>query len=275
MSKSRTPLAPKLAGRSELISWVNRLLSLKYKRVEDVSNGAAFCQLVDVVHPNSVPLGRVNFCAKLPHESMENLKILQEAFTKNRIQEPVDVTACSKGHYTATLHLLQFLHQYITQTSHNPVYDGAARRRHFHCTDPDGKTPLKGEATTGIGGVPVMNKSLNFRPPEPEAPTSTPPQTPGSPSVNDLQKAVSSLKKGNQKLREEVDLMTQERDFYYEKLRKVEEFCQDNQLSGEGAYQKILEILYETDAENGFVAPDQVDDDELGDDFDAEDDEDF
>jgi RP/EB family microtubule-associated protein len=284
MSRRGVPLSPKVPGRSELISWVNRLLSLKYKRIEDVSNGAAFCQLVDVVHPNTVPLARVNFRAKLPHESMENLKILQETFTKNNILEPVDVSACSRGHYTATLHLLQYLHQYITMSGCSTGYDGPARRRHFHCTDPDGRPPPKGPGlATSVKGVPVLNKSLklSLRATHGDAAPSLAPGSPdvpagegSGPSVGELQKAVTSLKKGNQKLKEEVDLMTQERDFYYEKLRKVEDFCQDNERPGDDTYQKILDILYETDSANGFVAPDDCDEEEeIGSDLDE--DEDF
>jgi RP/EB family microtubule-associated protein len=226
---------------------VNRLLSLKYKKIEDLSNGAAFCQIIDAVNPGTVTLARVNFCARLEHDSMENLKILQEAFTKNNLTEPVNVTALSRGHYTAALHVLQFLHAWYHQSGAKPGYDGAARRAHFHCREP-------GKPTTGSsGGVPVLNKSLK-RKPQP------PPVGPIEPSA-DLKKVVAGLQRTNRKLHEEVEQMTEERDFYYDKLRKVEEFCQDNQ--SDPAYRKILEILYETDEANGFVTPDEVEEEDL------------
>jgi RP/EB family microtubule-associated protein len=126
---SRPPQsAQRLIGRTNLLEWVNRLLSLKYKKIEDLSNGAAFCQIIDAVNPGSVSLSRVNFCARLEHDSMENLKVLQETFTKNKITEPVDIAALARGHYTASLHLLQFLHIWYHHSGARSGYDGRGRR---------------------------------------------------------------------------------------------------------------------------------------------------
>ena len=47
--------------------------------------------------------------------------------------------------------------------------------------------------------------------------------------------------------------MNQERDFYYEKLRKIEDFCQDNEDNE--MVKLILDILYEADESRGFMPP--------------------
>jgi len=254
---SHEPLDTKMLGRTKLVAWVNRLLSLNYKRIEDLSNGAAFCQIIDLIHPGTVPLARVNFASNAVHDATENLKILQEVFTKNGLTEPVPVSSLSRGHYTAALHLVQFLYSYYRQSAVAPGYDAAARRQQCHCREPGSRPPA--EKTRG---VPVLNKSLK------KGLEITPPALDQPPTV-DLRKLASELQRANNKLKEEAELMTQERDFYYEKLRKVEEFCQDN--AGEAAYRKVLDILYETDEANGFVAPDEVDDaqDIISDDEDA------
>lgn len=275
MSKKRVELDTKrLVGRAELVQWLNKTLRLRYKKVEDAANGAACCQLIDMVHPGTVPLGRVNFAAQLPHECMENLKILQEAFNKNGIDEVIDVDALSKGRYVAALHLLQFLFNYVAASGFKGKYDAAARRQQSHCREP-GTSPRK---AAHAGGVPMFTKSLKrgaFVPitgSGPGSPSnsgelgkSDPPASPKSPAAKpkpkdemspEVKKTIATLQRNNRRLTEDLDQMTQERDFYYEKLRKVEEFCQDNE--GEVAYVKILDILYETDEARGFVAPDEA-----------------
>lgn len=64
-------------------------------------------------------------------------------------------------------------------------------------------------------------------------------------------KEISSLK---QSLKER----TEEKDFYFEKLRKIEDFCQDHQTD-DIIIGTVLEILYEQDPENGFVSPEEED----------------
>jgi hypothetical protein len=61
------------------------------------------------------------------------------------------------------------------------------------------------------------------------------------------------LKNRIEKLEQEVDQMAQERDFYYAKLRKIEDCCQENEE--QTMVQQILEILYEADEERGFLPP--------------------
>lgn len=44
--------------------------------------GAAYCQFMDMLFPNSVPLKKVKFGAKLEHEYIHNFKLLQVSFKK-------------------------------------------------------------------------------------------------------------------------------------------------------------------------------------------------
>jgi RP/EB family microtubule-associated protein len=38
-------------GRKELIDWINNFLEIEYTKVEQVASAAAFCQLMDALHP--------------------------------------------------------------------------------------------------------------------------------------------------------------------------------------------------------------------------------
>jgi RP/EB family microtubule-associated protein len=273
-SRGVTETGAKFLGRCELLEWINKTLDLHYKKVEDTANGAAFCQLMDMWHPGSVPLARVSFGAHHPHECMENLKILQEAFVKTGQTEPIDVAALAKGRYTAALHLLQYLYSYHKQLGFHGVYDAAARRQQLHVKEPSRSAPKP-----RAGGVPVLTKSIRtnlltpngssedlvVRPFKRSGPTNVTVRK-GSDvevtaerdfeaEIDDLKQQLRRGRRENRKLKEDVDEMTQERDFYYEKLRKIEEMCQDNEE--ELAYRKVLDLLYETDEAHGFVAPDE------------------
>lgn len=266
-------------GRTELLEWLNKTLGLHYKKVEDAANGAAFCQIVDMIHPGTVPLARLNFNASLPHECMENLKILQEVFTKNGITAIVDVESLSKGRYVAALNVLQFLYQYTKSMSSNidkQNYDPVERRHIYHLPEhpaQPGKQQYENKGNMAIikaettRGVPILDKSLKKKKKDESYLNSTNSNAKSalySESaaqskdliINELKKKIVNLTKANKSLKEDYELMTQERDFYYDKLRKVEDFCQDNEQ--EISYKKILDILYETDEAQGFVAPDDA-----------------
>jgi RP/EB family microtubule-associated protein len=64
-------------SRSELLSWINDLLSINMTKVEQMASGAAYCQMMDAIFPGTINLGKVNFMAKLPHEFVNNYKVLQ------------------------------------------------------------------------------------------------------------------------------------------------------------------------------------------------------
>jgi RP/EB family microtubule-associated protein len=41
-------------GRKEIIDWINTTLRLNLAKIEDTSNGAVACQLLDIMHPGQV-----------------------------------------------------------------------------------------------------------------------------------------------------------------------------------------------------------------------------
>jgi hypothetical protein len=56
-------------GRAELLQWINTTLSLNVNKVEETANGAVACQLMDVIHPNLVNMGKarpVFACSRSP-----------------------------------------------------------------------------------------------------------------------------------------------------------------------------------------------------------------
>jgi RP/EB family microtubule-associated protein len=136
-------------GRGELLEWLNDLLSINYSRIEDASNGAAFCQVIDVIHPGTLNLKKVNYNAEQGFEMTQNYRLLQDAFRKNGIAHNVDVLTLTKGKYMAALELLQWVHGYYQQTGEHGAYDAVERRRATGCAEPKAQ-PEKTKKTSGF-----------------------------------------------------------------------------------------------------------------------------
>ncbi len=54
--------------------------------------GSVYCQIIDVIHPGKIALNKLNWKAKNDYEFIQNLKILQTAFSKIGIKRYVEVT---------------------------------------------------------------------------------------------------------------------------------------------------------------------------------------
>ena len=298
-------------GRKELLAWLNDLLAINYTRVEDTSNGAAFCQVIDAIHPGTVALTRVNYNATNVPEMLENYKVLQDSFNKNKISQYLDIPTLTKGRYMAALELFQWIHGYYKQTEPHEEYDAVGRRKQCHCAPPNEKTFIgkpkpadiahrKGVApiekptiaSNEVGQLPgrvkpenpVVNRQNNNQEEPQSSKSSAKPQkvkniekesgrkkietnfnsSPTNNSSKALEAEIAALKADKRKLLDEKDEMSTdinqlnaERDFYYGKLRRIEDFCQDHE--NETNIDKILQILYEPDEEHGFLAPEEED----------------
>jgi RP/EB family microtubule-associated protein len=148
------------------------------------------------------------------------------------------------------------------------AYDGAGRRRQTKCRDPAARAPAGRPAgmarRQGAAAKPPSPERAEPRPParpKPARTASEPSRPPrrekGAPAAPPRAPPPADAAQARQRigrLEREVEQMAQERDFYYAKLRKVEDFCQENER--EAIVQQVLEILYEADEEHGFLPPD-------------------
>ena len=50
----------KTMGRLELVGWLNDLVETDYSKLEQCSDGIGYCQLINLLKPNSVPLSKLN-----------------------------------------------------------------------------------------------------------------------------------------------------------------------------------------------------------------------
>lgn len=116
-------------SKNALVSWVNKLLGLDMTKIEQLCTGAVYCQIIDIIYPGNVKMGKVNWKAKLEHEFVANYKILQQAFTLLKIEKYIDVVKLTKGKYQDNLEMLQWFKKFYDGKS--PVisdYDPSAKR---------------------------------------------------------------------------------------------------------------------------------------------------
>jgi len=235
-------------------------LQLSYTRIEQVASGAVHCQIMDAIHPDVVPLHKVNFNAKFDYEFVHNYKILQWVFKKLNIQKPIDVANLVKGKPMDNIQFLQWLKRYFDDNYvAEEVYNATERRQ--QAQKQKGATPLTRSA---VPGPRAANKENHLRPmnsgrvavnvPKVSA-TATTPKAPAHPS------AVSEVAETKvQKLTEELAMMKAvgdnldaERNFYFSKLRDVEILCEETEgdagsLSLAAFIKKVQDILYAEDA---------------------------
>jgi hypothetical protein len=105
MSRGSAPVASK----GELLDWFNALLGIHYRKVEEMSGGAAFCQVFDVICPGKVNLHKVNYNAATETEMISNYKILQEVVNSQKITRSLPVEALTKGRCIVALEMLQWI----------------------------------------------------------------------------------------------------------------------------------------------------------------------
>jgi RP/EB family microtubule-associated protein len=107
-------------GRKEIVDWINSTLGLNILKIEQTANGCIACQLLDIMHPSSVSMSKVNWNAKQSFEFVNNYKVLQSAFSKLKIDKFVDVDKLIKGKYQDNLEFMQWFKRFFEMSIDSP-----------------------------------------------------------------------------------------------------------------------------------------------------------
>ena len=124
----------KKLGRSELLNWVNKTVETDYIKIEDLSDGVGFCQIIDAFFKNiskemnGLKLNAINEI-ELKHK---NLCLLNSLLGKAGCIKHIDPNKLSKGLFSTNLEFLQFLFDFINKTFGSSIpkkrYKGLKRR---------------------------------------------------------------------------------------------------------------------------------------------------
>lgn len=75
-------------GKADLLAWINKTIETDYMSVESLADGVAYAQILDAVHPGCIAIVRLNFTTRYPEDNLRNLRIVEDALKKLRINQP-------------------------------------------------------------------------------------------------------------------------------------------------------------------------------------------
>jgi len=239
-------------GRKELGNWIAQCFDPSFKKVEDLASGVVYCQILNSVHPGAIQMGKVKMQAKTEVDFIHNFKLLQNGFTKKKIDRYIDVDKLTKRSFQFNMEFLQFMKTYWDM--HSP--DANSSENVFK--EPNAPAPAPPRKAPAVSGPPSAAPPPSGprrveRPAEAKADGPAPASAAGSISSRahaELQSEVTDLKIS-------VDNLERERDFYYNKLREVEVLCQAHEGEQTPFLQEVLAILYKPDDNEEFAAPEE------------------
>ncbi|KAF6236934.1 hypothetical protein HO173_004811 [Letharia columbiana] len=239
-------------SRQELLAWLNNLLQLNVTKVEQCGTGAALCQIYDSIFQD-LPMSRVKFNVNTEYAYLQNFKILQNAFTKHQIERPVPVESLVKCKMQDNLEFLQWSKRYWDQYYPGGDYDALARRKGAGGA-PAAAAPTPVSSRTSGAGVSATSAARRGTTPT----TSTTSAARGARQPTGGVSAAVSAE--NTQLKQTVEGLERERDFYFSKLRDIELLLQqavdqdpEIEKAEDGLVKHIQAILYST--EEGFEIP--------------------
>ena len=239
-------------SRHDMLAWVNDCLQSTFAKIEELCTGAAYCQFMDMLFPNSVPLKKVKFKTNLEHEYIQNFKVLQAAFKKMGVDKIVPIDRLVKGRFQDNFEFLQWFKKFFDANYQGARYDPVGMRSGERFTATGGLKP-----NSGLARKPALTSPVRVKPvPKVNAVKPTSKLNSGLAMTNrgDAGK-VEEMANQIMDLKISIDGLEKERDFYFGKLRDIEVMCQEND-DPNPLIQKILDVLYAT--EEGFAPPDEV-----------------
>ncbi|XP_063968218.1 microtubule-associated protein RP/EB family member 1-like isoform X2 [Lytechinus pictus] len=235
-------------SRHDMVRWVNDSLQMNISKVENLCNGAAYCQFMDMLFENCVALKKVRFDAKQEHQFIENFKMLQKAFKKCGVDKVIPIQKLVNGKFQDNFEFAQWFKKFFDANYSGQEYDAAAARG--------------GASVGGTGGpkktAPVMKAKTAPAAQPTRKPAASKP-APSKPAASSKAgAAVTNAQVTDLQLQLDESLVTitgleKERDFYFGKLRDIEVICSEFEDQPHSGISRILEVLYAT--EDGFAVP--------------------
>merc|ERR1712048_10681 len=186
----------------------------------------------------AVNIKQIKFGAKLETESLHNFKLLQKSFNKMNVRQNIPVEKLVKARFQDNFEFVQWFKKFFdaNYTGEYP-YDPSSVR-------PAATKPKTTRTTKGISKMSTtasVTRKPASKPIDPLTPISRtgPPKQNNSTSAmsskkeKQLEEKIAQLEAENQQFQETVyeqsqslASLEQERNFYYEKLRTIEVYCE-------------------------------------------------
>lgn len=255
-------------SRDSMLAWINKTLQSKFTKIEELCTGAAYCQLMDMMFPNSISLKRVKFLTNREIEYVYNYKLLQSSFIKFSVDKIIPIDRIVKGRILDNFAFLQWFKKFFDANFDGRDYDAKAARDFASLgfnngigVHPNaGRTGKSSPVSAAAAAPKSQNSKLPPSPPkvlqisgeqrshaadEPEAKNETAPETVEVKLTSsiDMEKEHNSeeLTKKMIDMRQQLIGAEKERDFYLNKLNEIEGFCRET--DDKTAVQLIIKIF--------------------------------
>jgi microtubule-associated protein, RP/EB family len=111
----------KKLGRHELLSWANQLTQSDYPKIENLSDGVAFCQIFDAFYPNIINLNPLRMNSKSMEDWEKNLSLVNDILLKIKSYKQIDSVKLSKCKFTPNFEFLQFVYDFLAKNFGDPL----------------------------------------------------------------------------------------------------------------------------------------------------------
>eukprot|EP00941_MAST-03F_sp_MAST-3F-sp1_P004349 g4349.t1 len=134
----KKPLSAKSLGRFKLLEWLNYTVEADYSKVEQLKDGIAFLQVLDMAVPNVVPLHKARMQENMNEfDHLHNIKLLERAMKKIEKKFDMqlrlfDVNRLASGKFSDNLDQLKWSYDFLTERQASgkvEEYKGYERRR--------------------------------------------------------------------------------------------------------------------------------------------------
>ncbi|KAL5963081.1 Microtubule-associated protein RP/EB family member 3 [Taenia solium] len=250
-------------SRHDILNWINTCLECNFAKIEELCTGAAYCQLMDMLFPGVVNFKKIKFNTNLEHEYIANFKHLQAIFKKLGVDKEVPIEKLVKGKYQDNFEFVQWFKRFYDANYTGQPYDALAARggeqikSHEKPSARPRPAPTRSSVPTTVrtsdSRTAAAKNTASARPAisSSSAPRANAQGSSDSMQMSALRSEIDNLTSQAEEDRRTIEGLVQERDFYFSKLRDIEDLCRG---MGDNAFaKKFLDILYAT--EEGFVPP--------------------
>lgn len=244
-------------GSKLLVSWINDILQINYKKVENLHSGAAYCQLCHILY-GQPKMSSVKWSFEpsgksvrlMDSDKASNWKKVQSLFTKKGIKKKLEVTRYLAGKFQDNLEIFQWFKHFFEFYYDGSPYDAPKSRWGKKCKTSQGEIVLYWDESTRalVDGPTTVRSTSRTSSPKPKVSKKK------KASKGTKTKSSKDLEKQHTQLLATVSAVEKERNFYFGKLREIEILCQggepeDEPLDYTDLAKQILSIMYKTEDE--------------------------
>ncbi|GMR52816.1 hypothetical protein PMAYCL1PPCAC_23011 [Pristionchus mayeri] len=244
-------VTPDNISRGQLLAWVNDSLQSSLTKIEEMSTGAAYCQMTDLLFPGGISLKKVKWNSRSEVDHINNWKVLQTAWKSLGVDKPVPVERLLRAKFQENFEFLQWFKKFFDANYDGHEYDAVAARG-GEAFPAGGKGPAARPAAPAAAARPAAPRPAPAAA-APRAAAASRPAAAASAAAPAAAAATgasaAALKAAEERCAEMMEALAKaegERDYYYNVLQKVESFCMEKPENPDFVH-LLNKIIYATE----------------------------